>query len=90
MDINLSNIGFRSATFGIGEQMSAEGRKAESQKPNGLKLSGSENLQVLDLLGGSEPVAEVPETELVRDDKLGRLVASAFCLPAPSMPDFAS
>ena len=88
MNINFNNIGIRSAAFGIGDQVTAESQRPEGQKPNGLKLSSTENLQVNDLLGGSEPVAEVPAEALVRDDRLGRLVASAFCLPAPPMPDF--
>ncbi len=32
--------------------------------------------------------ARIPETALARDDALGRLVSSAYNLPAPPMPAF--
>lgn len=42
----------------------------------------------LDALGKSEPLAEVPDAALSRDDELGRLVSAAFNLPPPPMPEF--
>ena len=39
-------------------------------------------------LASAEPVADVPDAALVRDDDLGRLVGAAFNLPPPPMPDF--
>ena len=33
--------------------------------------------------------AAIPESALTRDDALGQLVASAFSLPPPPMPNFA-
>jgi len=32
--------------------------------------------------------AAIPESELSRDDDLGKLVSAAFNLPPPPMPDF--
>lgn len=39
-------------------------------------------------LASSEPVADVPDEALSRDDALGRLVNAAFSLPPPPMPAF--
>ena len=39
-------------------------------------------------LTSSEPVGEVPDTALLRDDALGKLVSAAFNLPPPPMPAF--
>lgn len=43
-----------------------------------------------DPLQSSEPVADVPESSLVRDDHIGKLVNAAFNLPPPPMPNFAA
>ncbi len=85
MNINFNNIGIGTGTLGAGPKVEGpkvEGQKAESQN---LRLSGA---QTLDVIKGSEPVADVPESALLRDDDLGRLVASAFNLPPPPMPAF--
>ena len=39
-------------------------------------------------LASSEPVAEIPDSALQRDDALGKLVSAAFSLPPPPMPAF--
>ena len=39
-------------------------------------------------LASSEPVGEVPDTALQRDDALGKLVSAVFNLPPPPMPAF--
>lgn len=39
-------------------------------------------------LASAEPVADVPDSALTRDDELGKLFSAAFSLPAPAMPDF--
>ena len=39
-------------------------------------------------LAAAEPVADVPESALTRDDDLGRLVDRAFSFPPPPMPEF--
>ena len=40
-------------------------------------------------VASSEPVADIPDAALDRDDALGRLVNSVFNLPPPPMPAFA-
>lgn len=88
MNINFNNIGIGNGAFGIGDQTKVDVQKPESQKTNGLKLSGTPDFQISDLLSGSEPVADVPEAALARDDGLGKLVSAVFNLQAPPMPDF--
>ncbi len=39
-------------------------------------------------LASSEPVADVSDAALRRDDELGKLVGAAFNLPPPAMPSF--
>ena len=87
MDINFNNIGIGNGAYGIGDQAKVDGVKTEGQKTVGqdIKLSGA---QSFDVIRGSEPVAEVPDSALTRDDELGRLVSSAFNFPPPAMPEF--
>ena len=87
MDINFNNIGIGNGAYGIGDQAKVDGTKVEGQKTVGqdIKLSGA---QSFDVIRGSEPVAEVPDSALTRDDELGRLVSSAFNFPPPAMPEF--
>ena len=40
-------------------------------------------------LASAEPVADVPDEALLRDDELGKLMKAAFNLPPPPMPSFA-
>lgn len=91
MNINFSNIGIGAGAFGIGGQSKVEGQKAEAQRSSaaGQDISLSE-VKSFDVLQGSEPLADVPADALLRDDKLGRVVSSAFNLPPPPMPDFES
>ena len=87
MDINFNNIGIGNGAYGIGDQAKVDGTKVEGQKIGGheVRLSGA---QSFDVIRGSEPVAEVPDSALTRDDELGRLVSSAFNFPPPAMPEF--
>ena len=87
MDINFNNIGIGNGAYGIGDLAKIDGTKVEGQKTVGqdIKLSGA---QSFDVIRGSEPVAEVPDSALTRDDELGRLVSSAFNFPPPAMPEF--
>ena len=39
-------------------------------------------------LASAEPVADIPDAALSRDDALGRLVNAAFNIPPPPMPAF--
>lgn len=87
MDINFNNIGIGNGAYGIGDQAKVDGSKVEAQKIGGheVRLSGA---QSFDVIRGSEPIAEVPDSALTRDDELGRLVSSAFNFPPPAMPEF--
>ena len=87
MDINFNNIGIGNGAYGIGDQAKVGGSKVEAQKTGGheVRLSGA---QSFDVIRGSEPIAEVPDSALTRDDELGRLVSSAFNFPPPAMPEF--
>ena len=87
MNINFNNIGIGNGAYGIGDQAKVDGSKVEGQKTGGqdIKLSGA---QSFDVIRGSEPIAEVPDSALTRDDELGRLVSSAFNFPPPAMPEF--
>ena len=80
MNINFSNIVIGAGAFGIGGQRSSAA---------GQDISLFE-VKSFDVLQGSEPLADVPADALLRDDKLGRIVSSAFNLPPPQMPDFES
>jgi hypothetical protein len=42
----------------------------------------------LDALASAETTGAVPESELRRDDALGKLVDLAFNFPAPPLPKF--
>ena len=87
MNVNFNNIGIGTGAFG-GSQ-SVKDQKVESQRTEvanqDLRLSPP---TTLDVLQGSEPVSDVPSKELVRNDGLGKLVAFAYNLPPPPMPNF--
>ena len=87
MNINFNNIGIGNGAYGIGDQAKVDGAKVEGQNAGGqdVRLSGA---QSFDVIRGSEPLAEVPDSALTRDDELGRLVSSAFNFPPPPMPEF--
>ena len=84
MDIDLGNIGIRTGVMGASSAVSMQ--KGSFNAP-----AASANLTIGEHLAGissGEPVADVPEAALTRDDKLGMLVNSAFNLPPPAMPEF--
>ena len=85
MEINFnSNNGIRP------EMLDAKAVDAGQETSSASKVSRQEsNLTIGEGVAGlasAEPTAEVPESALMRDDDLGKLVNSAFCLPAPPMP----
>jgi hypothetical protein len=88
MEINFGNAPRVNIDSGaaIGRDVALGG---EVKSENNVK-GGLQNLKAasLDTLQKSEPVAHVPDSALSRDDELGKLVSTAFTLPAPSMPDF--
>ena len=89
MEINLGNnfggnIGVRNETMNVND---IGGKTSDTSHVS----RSSSNLIIekgVDALAAAEPTAEVPESELTRDDELGKLVSSAFALQAPPMPDF--
>ena len=89
MEISFNNsvpggIGRMHETFDASSVDAGQKTQAASRDTN---VKGAEPSAV-DVLQRSEPVSEVPEAALSRDDALGRLVNSAFSLPAPPMPEF--
>lgn len=82
--VNLSNV----------DTLKVEGQAANATESaaKGSKVSAGASLNVrsssVDVLKGSEPTAEVPESALTRDDDLGKLLSSAFNLAPPPMPNF--
>ena len=89
MDINFN--GNSIGNFGFGRIASGAPQEAAPAAANQMALAKdavSLQASTVDALQGSEPIANVPDAELTRDDDLGRLVNSAFALPAPPMPDF--
>jgi len=90
INVNSNNFGNVGMGRGIPETVGTDaGREAE----NAAKVSRTTSLQVSSLpasgLAGAEPVADVPDAALSRDDALGRMVKAAFGLPPPPMPAFA-
>ena len=91
MEINLNgNIGARPATAG---QMPLQSEiqaveKSDSRASELPNIQTSELPSFSDPVQSAEPTADVPESELRRDDALGKLVDTAFNLQAPPLPKF--
>ena len=95
MEINLNSNGFGS--IGMGREAfdaNAVGAGDATKGAAGIdaKRETQDNViftraQPSDI-ASSEPVADIPETALSRDDALGKLVNAAFSLPPPPMPAF--
>lgn len=93
MEINLgNNIGMRQGTDGF--QVSGKEAEVGKTAASGIHQSTSEfrtsglGLDAFNPVKDSEPISEVPESALSRDDELGKLVGAAFNLQAPPMPAF--
>ena len=86
MEINIGNNRFGN----VGLETQGMSFDAPSKTKNFLAptLAGVQTPTV-DALQRSEPVADVPDAALGRDDALGKLVNAAFSLPPPPMPTFA-
>ena len=56
----------------------------------GIKANANQKKPALTVTQAEEPekVKEVADEELTRDDALGKLISSAYNLPAPDMPKF--
>ena len=92
MEINLNNNGF--GNLGIGrEALGTNGvgagveSKEKDTKPAARDVVTFTNASTG--LVSSEPIADVSDAALDREDALGKLVNSAFSLPPPPMPAFA-
>lgn len=91
MEISFNNMGVSREALGQ-VPSSVEGQKIEDRGPATTRPATT-NLttsrpSTLDAIRDSEPVSEVPDSALSRDDELGNLVNAAFSLPAPPMPNF--
>ena len=89
MEINLSNFG------NMGVRPETLGTNAVDAKQNAPAAANvartASNLTIGEGpagLASAEPVADVPEAALTRDDDLGKLMEKAFNLPPPPMPNF--
>lgn len=85
MEINLSTKGY--GNTGLGGELSSVTDVKQTRLHATLDKVEVKASQ-LDALGKSEPLVEVPDAALSRDDELGRLVSAAFNLPTPPMPEF--
>ena len=85
MEININSNGF--GNVGLG---SVNADFGTAVKPQNVQESKTLNIRstTVDALRNSEPVAEVPDAALSRDDAIGKLVNAAFNLPPPPMPAF--
>ena len=92
MDINLNNNGFGNvgmgrATMGanaVGPGAEAKDVDAARDAKNAVTFTDARPAA----LAAAEPLADVPDAALSRDDALGKLVSAAFNLPPPPMPSF--
>lgn len=87
MEINLNS----SVKWSNVETLNSESQSTKGvAEAKGANVAGNSSLGIqtsaLDVLKGSEPVSEVPEGAIRRDDALGNLVNSAFNLAPPPMP----
>ena len=96
MNINIYNSGLGGIGMGHGipnaNQPAAKPEtidKSNVSSRTPFSVSGfSSDVQAASL-ASAEPVADIPDVALSRDDALGRLVGAAFNLPPPPMPAFA-
>ena len=97
MEINLNNNGF--GNIGMGresldtvtiskgnETKGASGIDAGREKHDKVTFTRTQSSGI----ASSEPVADVPDAALDRDDALGKLMNAVFNLPPPPMPAFSS
>ena len=85
MEINLTTKGY--GNIDMSGEMSGVG-DVKTVRQQGTSANFEVKASTLDALGKSEPLADVPDAALSRDDELGKLVSAAFNLPPPPMPEF--
>jgi len=97
MEINLNNNGF--GNIGIGRESfgaTSIGAGNETKGASGIDAGRGMHDKVTFTrtqpsgIASSEPVADIPDAALDRDDALGKLMNAAFNLPPPPMPAFSS
>ena len=87
---NFGNIGMGRDAFDAnavgfgGEAKGADGIGANHGSKDAVVFTRAKSVS----LPSSEPVADVSDAALRRDDELGKLVNAAFNLPPPAMPSF--
>ena len=95
MEININSNGF--GNIGMGREMldaNVVGAGSETKATTGAGAKREAHDRVIftrvqpDGIASSEPVADVPDEALSRDDELGKLMSTAFNLPPPPMPTF--
>ena len=89
MEINLTNR--MNTDLGIGrDSLSATtvnaGRETQEASRASRPTSGIDVTARTDGLAAAEPVMDIPDAAIVRDDALGKFVNSVFNLPPPPMP----
>ena len=97
MEINLNSNGF--GNIGMGRESfdaTTVGAGSETKGASGIDAARGmrdkvtfTRVQSSDI-SSSEPVADVPDAALDRDDALGKLMNAAFNLPPPPMPTFST
>ena len=97
MEINLNSNGF--GNIGIGRESfdaTSVGAGSETKGASGIDVGRGTHDKVTftrtqpSNIASSEPVADVPDAALDRDDALGKLMNAAFNLPPPPMPTFST
>ena len=85
MDINIGN-GLGSMPIGAlgGETPQLPGASTDAKRPKPLTITDMPP----GIPEGEPSVDDIPDTALSRQDALGQLVAGAFNLPPPAMPNF--
>ena len=84
INLNVDKGGFDALMFG---SLESKPPMPPAAKPSNLKTTDIQP-PAFNPLESSEPVVDVPDEALLRDDALGKLVKSVFNLPPPPMPTF--
>ena len=95
MEINLNNNlgGIRMGNDAFGPTGIGAGREAQGTSAVDAGREARDTVTITNApsgLASAEPVADIPDAALLRDDALGKLVNAAFSLPPPPMPAFIS
>ena len=93
MEINLNNNlgGIRMGNDAFGPMGIGAGREAQGTSAVDAGREARDTVTITNApsgLASAEPVADIPDAALSRDDALGKLISAAFNLPPPPMPAF--